>query len=255
MSKSGVVAAWLRDNTRVRFYCRAFATLFLPLLGVSSAKAQERRSYSFARSVAVGVEYSHTSSHILLAATQNRKIASLDVDLSRRLLHTRFVDWQYDLLLRPVMFIEDPTETAVYTGNGETAEPPPNTSGPALRACVSGTFAGYGYTVQQQCGSRWTYAAGLSPFGQRLNLLPRHRLQPTLLGSAGLVLSTRDIPVDNSEKLNFIFDFGAGLDWVTTPGHSISVEYRIQHLSNAYRGQSNPGIDSQIGRVLYRFGR
>lgn len=36
--------------------------------------------------------------------------------------------------------------------------------------------------------------------------------------------------------------------------HSVALEYRIHHLSNAYIGNSNPGIDSGIFKLTYSLG-
>jgi hypothetical protein len=229
----------------------------LPLLMLaagSHCRAQDVANYSQRERVTVGVEYSNTSSHILLGTAQNRRIAGLDIGISRRLVRSRYVDWSYDVLLRPVVFVQDPVSTVMITGIG-ASQPGSIVSEPVQRACVSGSGQGLGYSFTQTCGTRWTYAGGFSPLGQRFNFAPRHRLQPLLAGNGGLLIATRNIPASNAARRNFTFEFGAGLEYFTDARHSLTVDYRIQHLSNGYTGETNPGIDSQIVRVAYSFGR
>jgi putative component of toxin-antitoxin plasmid stabilization module len=37
--------------------------------------------------------------------------------------------------------------------------------------------------------------------------------------------------------------------------HSVAIEYRIHHLSNAYIGDNNPGVDSGIFKLTYSSSR
>ena len=229
-------------------------SLLLPLFAAASCLAQDAANYSQIRRVSVGVEYSNTSSRILLGVSQNRRITGLNLGLSHRLLRSHYVDWNYDLLLRPVVFVEDPVSTVVMYGLGST-QPGSIVTGPVQRACVSSTGQGLGFTYTQTCGTRWTYAGGISPLGQRFNFAPNHRIQPLIAVNGGLLISTRDIPANNTAQVNFIFSFGAGFEYFTSLSRSATIAYEIQHLSNADTGQANPGIDSQIVKVAYSFGR
>jgi opacity protein-like surface antigen len=131
--------------------------------------------------------------------------------------------------------------------------------------CIAGqrTFSGtdpntgvfYSETISTACGRQWTYAQGLSPAGTRINLLPRRRLQPTASFLAGYVLSTKKIPIDTAGAFNFTFEFGAGLEYYQSPSRSISLEYQIQHFSNAHTAVSNPGVDNGLFKLTYNFGR
>jgi hypothetical protein len=71
----------------------------------------------------------------------------------------------------------------------------------------------------------------------------------------GFSVSARDIPKFDSSAFNFTFSFGAGLDLFRTPTRAMRFEYRVQHLSNAYIGATNPGIDSQMIHVGHSWGR
>jgi hypothetical protein len=68
-------------------------------------------------------------------------------------------------------------------------------------------------------------------------------------------VATRDVPVDDATRFNFTFEFGAGIEFFRDRHQSWSIDYRIHHLSNAYIGTYNPGVDNQIFRVTYSLGR
>jgi len=236
---------------------RSARLLILLTLATTALHAQDLQPYSRRNTFSIFTEYSNTSSHILLGISQNRRLTALGLTYSRRLLHTRYADWNYNLELRPLNFIQEPT-VAFRDSAGSVIAP-----NPIQRTCTSGTFkipgnpgSGFpGYTYTQTCGTRWTYAGGLSPLGQRINIAPRHRLQPFVVSNAGFLAATRDIPVNNSSRFNFTFEFGAGLELFHDHRHSWSAEYRIHHISNAYTGTNNPGIDNQILKLTYSFGR
>jgi hypothetical protein len=229
----------------------AFATL--------SLHSQESTGYSFRQSVSIFGEYSNDSSNIILGVTQNRRLAALGLTYSRRLLHTHYVDWSYAPEVLPLIFIQDPVATSTFTIGStvfSSAIPSAAACKPASIVVPPDPTSGYsGFTVTRSCSTRWTYAGGLSPLGQRLNITPRKRIQPFLLGNAGFVVSTRDVPVDYSSRFNFTFEFGGGVEFFRDHHHSWSVEYRLHHLSNDYTGATNPGIDSQIVKVTYSLGR
>ncbi|SNT09250.1 Lipid A 3-O-deacylase (PagL) [Granulicella rosea] len=244
------------------------ALLAASTLHAQSSKMPDTESYSFRDSLSSFAEYSNTSSHIILGVSGNRRLIALGGTYSRRLLHSRYVDWHYDLDVRPLTLLEEPTaRITVVAAPSVTFYGPSDYDGPIEHACTSSTVSvaavppigpisgNPAYTVTTVCETRWTYAGGVSPLGQRLNFAPRHRLQPFILGNAGFMAATRDIPSYNSESFNFTFEFGAGFEFFENHHRSWAVDYRIHHLSNAYRGQNNPGIDSQIVKLTYSFGR
>lgn len=243
------------------------SALFLLLFLVLPATAQDSTFYSRLNTYSVFTEYSNTSSHIILGVAQNRRLIAPGIAYSRRLLHTRYADWNYAIEVRPLTFIQQPYLDSTYT-----AIPPatgtiyPAQSGPVARNCNSGsslslpisvsgfpTIPGYIYTYT--CSRPWTYAGGVSPLGQRISIAPRNRLQLFLVGNAGFLAATQDIPSNDSRRFNFTFEFGAGLEFFQNHSRSWSAEYRIHHLSNAYTARNNPGIDNQILKLTYSFGR
>jgi hypothetical protein len=243
------------------------ASLAVLLILVSAAKAQTRDSTSFGskNTYSAFVEYSNDSSHIILGVAPNRKFASVGFQYERRLLSNRAFVWRYAAEFRPLILESDPTATLTIS----IIAPPPaiTITEPAAAApqCVAGqrTISGtdpitgihYSENILTTCGRRWTYAQGLSPAGTRINLLPHRRLQPTASFLAGYMLSTKNIPVDSAGSFNFTFEFGAGLEYYQSQSRSIRFEYQIQHLSNAYTAETNPGVDNGLFKMTYNFGR
>jgi Lipid A 3-O-deacylase (PagL) len=244
--------------------------LSLLALAFSSSFARGQSSqeelFSFRNSVSMAASYSDNSSHIILGRSNNRRLTELEATYSRRLRHTHSFDWYYDLEVRPVTFIQDPVSTFTVTIQF-TGQPTSGSfvlqNGPIISRCQSAAvttvinpgapFPGETVTDTLTCGTRWTYAGGLSPLGQRFNFAPGHRFQPFAFANAGFLVSPRDLPVFNSSRFNFTFDFGAGLQLFRDHHHAWSIDYRIHHLSNAYIGNQNPGIDSQVVRLTYAF--
>lgn len=249
--------------------------LLVLLVACVAAQAQE---YSHARAWNVWASYSNDSSHIYIGQEANRKIASLGAGYGWRLAHEKNFDFMWEVEVRPVNFIRDPYVKGVSVV--ETSGLSTVTSGlpydgpfegPTRSNCASGTTVttgtfvtgtpppggtgAYRQTVTQTCSKRWTYAGGFSPLGLRFNFAKRHRLQPFAVGNAGILVTPHDEPVNFSNRINFTFEFGAGFEWFDDPRHSWTVDYRVHHFSNANSGFYNPGIDSQMVRLGYRFGK
>ena len=50
-------------------------------------------------------------------------------------------------------------------------------------------------------------------------------------------------------------EFGAGLEYFLSQSRSMRFEYQVQHFSNAYTANTNPGVDSGLFKLSYTFGR
>ena len=245
----------------------AVATLAVLLVLASVADAQIGEANSFGRknTYSAFLEYSNDSSHIILGSSPDRKFSGLGIRYERRLLANRAFVWRYAVEFRPLVLESDPTATLTVSIN---APPPAITviepTAAALQ-CIAGqrTFSGndpitgvhFSENILTSCGRRWTYAQGLSPVGTRINLLPHRRLQPTASFLAGYLLSAKKIPLDSAGSFNFTFEFGAGLEYYQSQSRSIRFEYQIQHFSNAYTAETNPGVDNGLFKLTYSFGR
>lgn len=252
-----------------RLYGVVCTTIFSIVAGhAQGVKASSYAEYGAKNTFSVFADYSNDSSHIFIGQEQNRKIVGLGAGYSLRLAHKRFFDFSYEAEVRPLYFVRDPfvlgTETFVFSGLPPVVGPTGGSfSGPTMKNCTSGTTVtqvtsptgSFTATITQQCGSRWTYMGGISPMGLRFGFAKRHRLQPFFVANAGFLMAPHDEPVNNSARFNFTFEGGAGVEWFRDHQHSFAFDYRVHHLSNAYRGTFNPGIDSSIFRASYRFGR
>lgn len=248
----------------------ALSLLILAFSSASVISAQSNSSaYYLQKTEWSGfVEYSNDSSHIILGRADNRKLTAVGGTYARRALATPAVVVQYMIEIRPVVFETDPVETSSAVLISGTLPPGLNGTTRLERAsdCVAFVnkrfdFVGYpapgdnAFDLTQSCSTYVTYAAGLSPLGVKINLVPKNRWEPFIVGNAGFLVSSRDIPAQASSNFNFTFEFGGGVEWFHRSRRSISLEYRIHHLSNHNIGFSNPGIDSGIFKASYSFGR
>lgn len=240
------------------------------LLIVTNTSAQstapQTEVYTRRNTFTLVAEYSNDSSHILLGVTPNRKFTALGAQYERRLLHRHNIAWSYAAELRPLVFESDPLASGTETFMGTAGGKPINDTyafGPyATLKCTPGTtvYTGPGSdpfvtTTNTTCGRQWSYAQGVSPLGTRVNLRTHHRLQPTVSGFGGYLFSTHPIPLAYAGSFNFTFEIGAGLELFRSTHRSLRVEYNIQHFSNHFTANQNPGVDNGLFKLTYAFGR
>ncbi|HEX4650691.1 MAG TPA: acyloxyacyl hydrolase [Granulicella sp.] len=212
----------------------------------------------------VVAEYSNDSSHIILGDAVNVKLGAIGLQYQRRLIANRHLVWSYGMEFRPVIIESNPTAsyTTVYASS---ASPPYSTPPEVTGKCVPssesftvtngspGSFTAY--TVITTCSREITYAQGFSPFGMKLNLRSRSRLQPTFSSYEGYIFSTRPVPTANAGSFNFDFEIGAGLEYYLSRHNSVRIEYQVQHFSNKNTAAANPGVDNGLIKLTYSFGR
>lgn len=138
---------------------------------------------------------------------------------------------------------------AVVTTNmptAYTAVPPPcPPQGPCIVPLAS----------SQMVTRRTVYGAGAAPIGLELRLGVARPLALLVRGSAGVVYFARPVPDPAERQLNFTLDASAAAEVRVAPRLRLAVGYRFNHLSNAGRGQINPGMNSrmlELGVVLTR---
>jgi opacity protein-like surface antigen len=245
---------------------------FFGLLVVHSTFAQtitqNPQPYVRRQTFSAFTEYSNDSSHMLLGQSENRKLLSVGGSYAYRLKSSRYATVQYLAEVRPFMLTSDPTAmdvvTVAYLGPGVSGIANASTPIPVWR-CVAGVsttqyndpFTGqtYFYTDTVTCSRRWTFAQGLSPVGFKVNLAPKHRIQPVISGAMGYMFSTRPIPTNGAGSFNFTFELGAGVEMFRAQGRSMMAEYRYHHYSNKNSASENPGVDNGLFKLTYSFGR
>ncbi len=100
---------------------------------------------------------------------------------------------------------------------------------------------------------RETYGAGASPVGIEMDWLPRKKIQPFFGVQGGFLYFDRNVLNFRAAQFNFTIDGRAGVRIELHQGKSISVAYMFQHMSNAYEATENPGLDTHMICVTYRF--
>lgn len=247
---------------------RIVLTLLTLTGSVRRAPAQAAPAFAPLNQYSFGVEYSNSSNHVILGQAFNRRLAGLDLTYSRRIGRKHWIAYDWDIEVRPVVFLQDPTRAVTETINFSNNPATFSYRVPAIpiqsrcsssetrntvRTGTTSTGVPIFVTVDENdtCGSRWTYAGGASPVGQRLSFLPTRRVQPFLLANGGFLVSPHDVPVNDSSQFNFTFTFGGGFTWFARGESAWSLDYRVHHLSNKNLGNNNPGVDSQTLRLSY----
>jgi hypothetical protein len=110
-----------------------------------------------------------------------------------------------------------------------------------------------------ETGRQAVYGGGVNPIGLKFTFFTSHRLQ--LFGglTGGFVASTGPVPENilGATQFNFTFDFvQAGIElFDSSRSHAWVVGYKVQHISNAYRSDVNPGVDFNVIFLGYSFFR
>jgi hypothetical protein len=236
----------------------------LVFLGTLQAQTAGPDSLGARNTFGVMAEYSNDSSRIIMGDAVNVKLGAIGLQYQRRLIANRKLVLSYAIEFRPVILESIPTVTfttvetlptpVTYTGSPQlttkcvaSAEPFQLTN-PLTGAVTAGTT----YTL---CGRQAVYAQGLSPFGFKLNLRPRARLQPVISTYEGYIFSTQPVPAEDAGSFNFDFEFGAGLEYYRSRRNSVRIEYQVQHYSNKNTAAANPGVDNGLIKLTYSFGR
>jgi hypothetical protein len=118
-------------------------------------------------------------------------------------------------------------------------------------------------TFAVERASETVYGAGITPVGFQLNLRRRSKIQPFVAANAGLLVFSKAIPDDRTllfpdrkgTRLNFVTGAGGGVEFVHNSERSYTVGYQFQHISNASRGNINPGFNQNLFYVGYTFNK
>lgn len=96
-------------------------------------------------------------------------------------------------------------------------------------------------------------AFGFVPLGIQANFRPKKRIKPFANAGGGILFFNDSIPNDLGRKTNFIVEVGGGLEVGLKNNKAITFGYKLTHISNAYRGQINPGYDNNLFYFGYTF--
>jgi hypothetical protein len=233
---------------RIKNLAIIFLSLFFLGAFGGSVLAQE---LSGRQSFGISSSFAPDSSHILIGDAEQRRVWTAGLEYSRRLWGNGSLRLDYEGSLAPFFQERDPTlvaEYAIINGNRVTVPASGLRVVYANNDPVGG--GGFGNTIPLYpiYRSTKTYAFAISPIGARISGFSSHRLQPTFSTDLGMVFSSRDLPVDDSASVNFLFSFGPGVEILRGNG-AIRLEYLYRHMSNANSGDNNPGVDSGVFRL------
>lgn len=130
-----------------------------------------------------------------------------------------------------------------------------------LPAAVLLQPAEYLYTYQngsyafRQTPSHAVYGFGVLPVGFTFDFARRRAVHPFFEIKGGIIASTEPIPVNTFDAtgLNFLFDFGGGIQWAITKREAVSFGYKFLHISNADTTATNPGVDNNVFYAGFSF--
>jgi opacity protein-like surface antigen len=106
--------------------------------------------------------------------------------------------------------------------------------------------SGAGRICERDRSAHVAFGTGLSPFGLKAYVNQHGRTRFFANASAGGIAFTHDVPVDNSRKLNYMCEYGGGLEFARADGRAITLGFRFHHISNGASGQVNPGLDANV---------
>ena len=220
----------------------------------SSQSSADSAFYSRLNGWSVFGEYGPPPNFTLIGTVQRRTLITFGGEYTRRLLLSGATELDYAVQVRPFVLESD----AVLAGyrsatTGQILVTFPNPQRVVLTPTTPIFLPPFGSVVPIY-GHQWTYAGGANPIGFRLKFLPRKRVQPFVSSLAGFVYATRQIPIPNTSAFNFCFQFGGGIEYFLSRSRSVRVGYSYHHISNAYTGEFNPGVDSGLIQIGYSFG-
>jgi hypothetical protein len=238
-------------------------TVLAVFLGPIGSNAQSRRAesvtslpdYSRGNSWTLFSEYAPNSSHILWGVSEKRQRLVFGGEYARRLVRGHGVEFDYMIQAKPVSLERDPTLVGLRSVS--TGQILFRIAQPSRVVIVDGSpllLEGFGQVVPVY-GNEWTYGFGLDPIGLKLNFRARRRLQPFVDAIGGFIVTTRDIPIDDTSNFNYEFGFGSGFDYFLSARRSLRFGYAFRHISNNGLGFYNPGIDAGVIEIGYSFGR
>jgi Lipid A 3-O-deacylase (PagL) len=113
----------------------------------------------------------------------------------------------------------------------------------------------YTRTVRAVIPGHAVYGFGILPIGLTAHFARRHRVHPFAEARGGIVASTEPIPINalDATGLNFMFDFGGGVQWKTGDRHAVELGYKFLHISNAGTTDFNPGLDNNVFYAGFSF--
>jgi hypothetical protein len=216
--------------------------------------AQEPGQFGGVQSIGFSSSYSPDSSRILIGTAGQRRTWTVAAEYTHLLHRGPHFRLDYEGSVTPMFLESDPTVTGIiftFRGVNFAAPQTPLRVISVNHGPIGTILTGGGTTIPIYglFGRENTYAGAVAPLGARITALPRWRIQPSFALDLGFVASTRDIPVDDSSRFNYMFAVGPGVQIFSDRKTSWRLEYIYRHISNAGQGDQNPGVDQAVVRL------
>jgi hypothetical protein len=109
-----------------------------------------------------------------------------------------------------------------------------------------------GRICERDRSARLAVGTGISPVGLKGYLNTTSSVRPYVNGSVGGIAFNTDVPVTDSRRLNYMFEYGGGMDFARPGSSVLTLGFRFHHISNASTGQVNPGLDANVVYLGWR---
>jgi hypothetical protein len=93
---------------------------------------------------------------------------------------------------------------------------------------------------------KFVYGTGASPIGARILWRPHSKWKPYLLGRGGILYFNDRVLSTKGTHLQFLAEFGAGVQIELRPHTQLGFGYSLCHFSNGDIGVRNPALDSNF---------
>jgi hypothetical protein len=207
----------LRAQATSRLFPISTIALWGALLLIPSiCQAQETRdSQAGKHELNILVARSFANGHVFGFA-QDRSLTLLELGYGRQIFSRRRVRFHYLLTAVPIAVVSEPLITQT-TGKAAPQTPRDN-----------------------------IFGAGASPIGLEVKIGKSNRAQGFLKSNGGFLYLQRALPGLDSTRFNFTVNLDGGVSLPLSRNNRLRLGYRYHHLSNANRGQHNPGLDSHM---------
>jgi hypothetical protein len=147
------------------------------------------------------------------AATKDARFGIVGVRYARRFNNSRFLNLKYTAEFYPVAILNFPDRGVRKTARG----------------------------------------IGFSPLGLQMNLRPHKIIQPFVGISGGAISFNKSVPNELGRKFNFTAVVSGGVEFLIKKKRSVTVGYKLFHISNAGLGEVNPAFDDNVIYAGYSF--
>jgi len=213
---------------------RRFAFVAVLLLAAAPALAQTEPAVSDASAPRweitpyIGVAVNSPSRHFI-GVTPDRNHLFVGVHATVNIVRRERWTFSYAPEVVPLLLVTGNPRVIVVTNEEGTGLFPGN-PGPVAGFAVSPL----GLEYQRRLDDRW-------------------RLYGAMAG--GVVWFSRDVPIPFARSFNYTFEGGGGFLWRRTAHTSLRFGYKLNHLSNNYTAQENPGLDGHVFVLGVSFNR